>query len=140
MAGGGADEAWVAQELGSIPCVDLLGRVEDVPSLLQGSRLFVLPSRFEGMPNALLETLSCGVPAVVSDVSGSRDLVRDGYGRVVVPGDSQRLVEALVWFMGLDEGEQASMRERAAMAMREYDLKEVLLRWERVYAEIVEGR
>jgi glycosyltransferase involved in cell wall biosynthesis len=46
--------------------------------------VFALPSSREGMPNALLEAMATGLPSVVTDISGSRDLVTDGAtGRVV---------------------------------------------------------
>jgi glycosyltransferase involved in cell wall biosynthesis len=58
--------------------VRLLGRREDVPRLLQASDLFVLPSRFEGHPFALLEAMAAGVPAVASDAGGAPEIMRDG--------------------------------------------------------------
>ena len=49
--------------------VDWLGHVSDPFPLLRGASLFVMTSRFEGTPNALLEAMACGLPAVVSNAS-----------------------------------------------------------------------
>jgi len=50
--------------------------------------MFVLVSRHEGTPNALLEAMSCGLPCIVSDASpGPQELVSDGSTGLVVPVD-----------------------------------------------------
>ena len=47
--------------------------------------VFVLTSRFEGMPNTVLEAMMSSKPIVVTDVDGSRDLIIDGETGLVVP-------------------------------------------------------
>lgn len=49
----------------------------------QLSDFFLLPSLSEGMSNAVLEALSCGLPSIVTPVSGMRDMVKDGYNGFV---------------------------------------------------------
>ena len=58
-----------ARKLGVEDSVDWVGHVSDPFPLLRGAKLFVMTSRFEGTPNALLEAMACGLPAVVSDAS-----------------------------------------------------------------------
>ena len=56
--------------------MDWLGHVADPFPLLRGADFFVMTSRFEGTPNALLEAMACGLPAVVSNASpGPSELV-----------------------------------------------------------------
>lgn len=75
-----------------------LGLRDDVLRLLQGMDGFILPSLFEGMPNALLEAMAAGLPAIGTRVAGSEELI--------VPGRTGWLVD---------------IRDRAglAVAMRE---------------------
>lgn len=74
--------------------VRLLGRRTDIAALLAEHHLFILPSRGgEGLPRALLEAAAAGRPAIVTDVPGCRDFVRDGETGFVVRGHS---VEVLV--------------------------------------------
>ncbi|MEM9386375.1 MAG: glycosyltransferase family 4 protein [Pseudomonadota bacterium] len=56
-----------------------------IPGYLHGADVFVLPSRYEGMPIALLEALACGLPAVASDVGEVRRVLRDGINGWVIP-------------------------------------------------------
>lgn len=58
--------------------VHLLGVQHDVGALLSGADVFLLPSRVEGFPNALMEAMAMGLPVVASNVGGIPDLVRHG--------------------------------------------------------------
>lgn len=74
--------------------VMLLGRRDDVPRLIQGMDVHVLPSRAEGFPNVVAEAMAAGVPAVVTDVGDAARIVGDT-GWVVPARDSYRLAGAL---------------------------------------------
>ena len=68
--------------------VHLAGWQADIPGILRSCQAFVLPSRWEGMPNALLEALAAGLPCVATDVEGVRELLGGGEaGSLVTPGD-----------------------------------------------------
>ena len=67
--------------------IHLLGWRTDVPRLLNAMDLFVLPSRWEGMPLAILEAQAIGLPVVASDIPGNRDLVHDGTDGLLCKSD-----------------------------------------------------
>lgn len=69
-----------AARLGIDRQIDFVGRqpVESVPSFLNQSRIFVMTSAFEGLPVAMLEALSCGLPVVVPDVGDISDVALHG--------------------------------------------------------------
>lgn len=74
-----------------------LGYRADATRVLSGFDVFCLSSRHEGLPLALMEALVLGVPAVVTDVGGSRELLTDGVeGRLVPPSRPDVLADALV--------------------------------------------
>jgi glycosyltransferase involved in cell wall biosynthesis len=81
-------------------CDDRLHLVEHTTSIehyYRAADVFVLPSTREGLPNALLEAMACGVPSIVSRLPGVTDtLIADGADGVLVePGDRQALASAL---------------------------------------------
>jgi len=65
-----------------------VGSRADVEGWLAAMDVFVHTADFEGMPNAVMEAMAMGLPVVVSDVDGNRELVRDGVnGYLLAPGD-----------------------------------------------------
>lgn len=88
---------------------------ESMPPLYQSAHCVVNPSHYEGMPNVVLEAMACGVPVIVSDVAGNRDVVDDGVDGWIVPHDDRA---ALVRTMARAMGDAAARGRVASMARR----------------------
>lgn len=67
----------------SIPHVVFHGRSDDIPSVWRRHHALVLPSRYEGMPLAILEAMRCARPVITTDVAGNAEHVRDGWNGFV---------------------------------------------------------
>jgi glycosyltransferase involved in cell wall biosynthesis len=107
--------------------VELLGPRKDVLDLLQRSWGFVLPSRWEGMPNALLEAMACGVSCIATLVSGSEDLIEDGAnGLLVQPEDPAGLAFALRRLLEDSTLTQRLGDEARSTVVRDYQLSSVV--------------
>jgi glycosyltransferase involved in cell wall biosynthesis len=86
----------LAERLGLSTVVTFCGKVEDVPARLGESDIFVLPSRAEGMSNALLEAMASGLPCIATHVPGNRALIQDGRnGLLVMPDNPDKLAKAI---------------------------------------------
>lgn len=86
----------LARSLGIEPRVRFLGLRHDVDQLLARRRVFVLPSRWEGMPNALIEAMAHGLPCISTSVDGVTDVLDDGKsGLLVEPENPKALALAL---------------------------------------------
>jgi glycosyltransferase involved in cell wall biosynthesis len=84
--------------------VTRLGYVDEVPSVLRQADVLCLPSWREGMPAVVLEAAACAVPAVVWDVTGSRDAVIDGETGYLIPlGNHVAMAERLVELLSRSE-------------------------------------
>jgi glycosyltransferase involved in cell wall biosynthesis len=68
---------------------------DQLPDWYRAADLTVLPSRSEGIPNVLRESLACGTPFVASRVGGIPEIAAHGPHRLVPPGDVGRLADAL---------------------------------------------
>lgn len=75
----------LAADLGLADRVIFTGFRPDIPTLLPGLTISVLPSHSEGLSNALLESMAAGLPVVATDVGGTREAVTDGQTGLLVP-------------------------------------------------------
>jgi glycosyltransferase involved in cell wall biosynthesis len=73
-----------------------LGSREDVPEILSACDIAVLPSRMEGLPNALLEYLAAGLATVATHTGGNPEVVSDGITGLLVPPDNPDLLAAAI--------------------------------------------
>jgi glycosyltransferase involved in cell wall biosynthesis len=76
---GVADRIWFA------------GWQSDVPAILRASELLLLPSRWEGMPNALLEAMACRLPVVAMDVEGVGELLGENRDEQTAPAANMQV-------------------------------------------------
>jgi glycosyltransferase involved in cell wall biosynthesis len=69
------------------------GHVNDVRTIWKQNHILVLPSRYEGLPLALVEAMWCGRPAVVTDVAGNAEVCVDGETGFVAAAPTAKLLE-----------------------------------------------
>jgi glycosyltransferase involved in cell wall biosynthesis len=81
--------------------VHFRGHVSDIKEIWEHNHLLVLPSRYEGLPLALVEAMWCGRPAVVTDVGGNAELCADGITGFVAPAPTP-----FAWSAALDRAWQ----------------------------------
>lgn len=113
------------EALGIAGSVQLTGPRHDIDELLPEFDLFVSSSLWEGLPTVILESMAAGVPVVATDVSGTRELVRDQVtGLLVPPGNVTALAAAMI--RALRQGSDASAWvERALDRVQDFSISAV---------------
>ena len=114
-----------------------MGSVDNVTSYLQYSDIGVLCSDKEGLSNAILEYMACGLPVVATDVGGNSELVDKDNGFLVPPGDPPALAKALYSLI-----ESTELRRRMGAASldkvkQNYTWEKVIPLWEEYYEGLV---
>ncbi len=122
----------LAQSLGLVGSVDFIGMTRNVAQHLKSADIFVLPSRTEGLSNALLEAMSHGIPCVATNAGGNRELLgagdekipSQGYviarnGLLVNPDDVKGLSEAILYVIR-NQGTAEEMGKRGRKFIDEH--------------------
>src|SRR5262249_16385541 len=85
-----------ARDRGIADAVDFVGHVDNVPARLPEADVFVLPSRSEACPNAVLEAMAAALPVVATKVGGVPEIVEhDRNGLLVAPNDPRALAAGI---------------------------------------------
>lgn len=118
--------------------VRFAGQVANPCDWVVQADLFVLPSLFEGLPNALIEAVACGVPVIASDCpTGPREILEDGrWGTLVPPGDARALADAIEAFLIQPEPYRVRAQQAREAIRQRHDPHQVVRRWEQVFAEV----
>ena len=128
----------LAEQLGLLSSVTFCGKVGDIPARLNDSDIFVLPSRAEGMSNALLEAMASGLPCIATRIPGNLDLVQDERNGLLVIPDSpdelaraiQRMIRDLQFRLDLGHAARDSVE-------RNYGMHMVAERYIELYSQLI---
>ena len=101
-----------------------LGRRTDIPQLLKISDIFVLPTMFEGMSNAILEAMASGLPVITTGIPENKEIIEDNKTGLIVPvKNSIALAQTIEKLLG-DKNQSESLGGNARKKIQEYfDLK-----------------
>ena len=132
--------AQVAQ-LGLEDRFKFLGRRSDIPEVLASCDLAVLPSRAEGLPNAVLEYMAAGLPTIASRVGGMAELIQDGVTGLLVPAeDANALAGALLQFLRDPEQARQIANDGQRFAVENFSFERLIREIDELYAELLERR
>ncbi len=116
--------------------VTFLGEVRDIPALLARARMFVLPSRSEGIPLTVLESMACGLPVVATRVGGLPEVVEEGVtGLLVPPADPAALAAALVATWSDPDRRERMGNAGRGRALKFFDVRRMVAEYESLYLD-----
>lgn len=117
----------------------LPGVVKNPWAALRKAGLFAFPSRSEGFPNALLEAMACGLPAVASDgLAALRELFRPGEEIALFPAEDADALARVLGRLVLDAQERKRLAAAGARAAGRFSLARIVSDWEELFSEVSE--
>jgi glycosyltransferase involved in cell wall biosynthesis len=117
----------------------LPGNLLELRDLMQAADLFVLSSRWEGLPLVLLEAMAAALPVVGTRIKGLTDVVEEGRtGLLVPPGDAAALADALADLLGSAERRLLWGRAGRARIAAEFGLDRTVAALDRLYSAAIQ--
>jgi len=118
--------------------VILLGWRQDAGELVSISDVFILTSLWEGMPYAIMEAMALKKPIVATNVTGTKDLIKDGYNGYLVPPEEPEALGEKVLKLLKDPHLSRQMGNRGCQALEEKtNLKEHIKTMEKLYTRLL---
>lgn len=120
------------ETLGRADRIRLMGRSEDVPHTIGNAGLFVLSSDYEGLPNALMEAMTLGLPCISTDCGGggAKALIDPGKDGLIVPcNDADALADAIRQMLS-DPAAAAAMGQQAKQKAAGFAADSIVAQWE----------
>lgn len=142
IAGAGGEQAEVERRVAASPFrdrIELLGAVsrEQTPELMRHCTLYCLPAYGEPFANSVLEALASGKPVVATNAGGIKEMIPDGGGRKVSPGDAEALADALIEVLQSPELQAEMGRCNRRKAEQFFAWERVIDRLEGVYENLI---
>ena len=112
-------------------------RIDNVEQYLQASEIFVLNSLSEGLPNAVLEAMSCGLPVIGTAIGGTTDIIIDQEtGILVEPNDTAALARAIIALYKQKELRLTLAQAATAMIRRKFALEKIAADYRQLYRSL----
>jgi len=129
------------ERLGLAKHFSFLGRRDDVPAILACCDIGVLPSRAEGLPNAVLEYLAAGLPTVASTVGGNVEIIKDDETGLLVPAEDASALAAAVLRILKEPGLAATLRRNGqSLVATNFSFQRMIDRTDQLYTELLHAR
>ncbi|HEV2481838.1 MAG TPA: glycosyltransferase family 4 protein [Puia sp.] len=126
-----------ARSLGIDGTVYFHGRHSELQAYYRTATMFVLPSRREGMSNALMEAMLNGLPCVATDISGNQDLIRSGINGLLVPAADIRALAQAIGYVLAHRDEAILMGQKGRKTILEgLDIDIIANRYIALYKEL----
>jgi glycosyltransferase involved in cell wall biosynthesis len=129
-----------ADDLGVSDRVYWLGARPDMAPLYRAADVFCLPSQLEGMPNAVLEAMSSGLPAIVTPIPGSQDLVEHERTGRIVDGSGPELAEAIRVYLRSPQLRAEHGHAARERVLQQFDVRRVLDAHEQLFRRVMRGQ
>ena len=103
------------------------------------SDLFVYPTQADTLPNALIESIACGTPAITNDIGGCGEIIKNGYNGYLVPPDATQLFAEHILTMIQDfENRQKYSIQTRSFAKKHFSLKSMAKAYYSLFEKVIE--
>ena len=128
ICGNGSQLQWLQKKVnkwGLDSVIRFWGHREDIADYYRAADLFILPSKQEGLPVALMEAMASGLPVIASDIRGCRDLIDSGKNGLLICPETGQIISAIQKLRAMKQTRR-SFSECGLEIIKQYDQEKVV--------------
>lgn len=129
-----------ATELGIENHIEFMNHMphSEVPKIMNKANVFMLFSNYENLPCVILESFSCGVPVITTDVGGIKEFFPENFGKLIGVRDEQQLLDAIIHYrkQHMTQAQKSKMHE---YVKENFSLEKVCDAFDNIYQEILQN-
>jgi len=118
--------------------IKFLGNREDIPELLAQSDLFILPSRFEGLPVALLEAMAARLPVIASNISGSAEILEHERNGLLFESENYLDLADKIFYLYNHREEMKRLEQNAYEYVHGFDISMMCEKYWELYKRLIQ--
>lgn len=135
----GDEDATAVKKSPAFARIHFTGEREDAVYYLSSQDLFVLPSLRDASPRTVREAMACGLPCVIADIPGARDLVvKDRTARLAAPGSPESLADNIRFFIDHPEACQTYGRAGLEHLLKDFSPEHYVDTFDRTFHRLIE--
>lgn len=127
------------EELNLSEYINFLGNRNNISELLAQSDLFILPSRYEGMPISLLEAMAAKIPVIASNISGSNDLITNGENGLLFESENYKNLADKIQYLYNNREVMGELANNAYKFVQDFDISIMCENYNKLYIELIGG-
>ncbi|MCS6833360.1 MAG: glycosyltransferase, partial [Flammeovirgaceae bacterium] len=113
-----------------------LGYVSNIQDVLSHSSLYLHTSRGDAFPTSTIEAAQAGLPVLVSDVTGTKEIFQKISPELIVPLDEDKIAERISWYFSLSIEERQKLSAKCKEVAIKYTEDNAITRYKEVFQEI----
>ena len=113
----------------------LLGRKENIEEYLNASDIFVLTSKWEGMPGSIMESMACSIPVISTDVGDVRELIEDNKNGFVLKNFLKENIKEKILYFFYNKKEVQEFGKKSKEKIKKFSFTEMIKKHEKIFDE-----
>ncbi len=120
----------------AIHFVGLQNNLESYLSYFSLSSLCLHCSRGDAFPTSTIETMAAGIPTMVSEWTGTKEIVEKVDVKLIVPLNTSQIAERIIWYFNLSKQEKQTLSDKSRIATLNYNEEDALLCYQKTFEKI----
>ena len=116
--------------------VTILDYTSNLEDLIFEHNIYLHCSRGDAFPTTVLIAISAGMPAIVNELNGTREVITRINSNLVATQDPRNIAERIIWYLGLPDLEKEKIRQDALLISKEYTEKKAVDRFKSVFEQL----